>query len=53
VTLRIRLSEKVLGILKLNRSIRTRVAVTLKNTAGSTSTARKRITLKAPEPQRR
>jgi len=48
VTLSIRLSKKKFRILKLNHKIRTRVTVTLKNAAGLTSTASKRITLKAP-----
>lgn len=48
VTLRIRLSKRSFRILRLNRRIRTRVTVTLRNAAGLTSTASKRITLKAP-----
>jgi hypothetical protein len=52
VTLRIRLSKKVFRILKLNRKIRTRVTVTLENTAGLTSRASKKITLKAPKRRR-
>ena len=48
VTLRIRLSKKNYRILKRNRTIRTRVTVTLKNAAGLTSTASKTIRLKAP-----
>jgi Ca2+-binding RTX toxin-like protein len=49
VTLRMKLSRRSLRILKLNREIRTRLTVTLKNAAGLTSTASKRITLKAPK----
>jgi Ca2+-binding RTX toxin-like protein len=49
VTLRVKLSAKSLRILKLNREIRTRVTVTLKNAAGLTSTASKTIRLKAPK----
>ena len=49
VTLKMKLSAKSLRILKLNREIRTRVTVTLKNAAGLTSTASKTITLKAPK----
>jgi hypothetical protein len=48
VTLRLRLSKRSFRILRLNRSIRTRVTVILKNSAGLTSTASKRVTLKAP-----
>jgi hypothetical protein len=46
--LKLQLSRTNLGILKLNRRIRTRVAVTLTNAAGLTSTASKTITLHAP-----
>lgn len=49
VTLSIRLSKKKFRILKLNRRIRTRLTVTLENTAGLTSTASKKPTLKAPQ----
>jgi len=48
VTLRMRLSKRSFRILRLNRTIRTRVTVTLKNSAGLTSTASKVVTLKAP-----
>ena len=53
VKLRIRLSKKHLRTLRLNRSIRVRVTVTLENSAGLTSTASKTITLKPPKPKRR
>jgi sugar lactone lactonase YvrE len=53
VTLRIKLSKKKFRILKLNRKIRTSVTVTLKNTAGLTSKASKKLTVKAPKPKRR
>jgi hypothetical protein len=53
VTLKIKLSKKRLRILKRNRKIRVLVTVTLKNSAGLTSTATKRITLKAPKQKRR
>jgi hypothetical protein len=53
VTLKIRLSKKNFRILKLNHEIRTRVTVTLKNAAGLTSKASKKITLKAPKRKRR
>jgi virginiamycin B lyase len=53
VVLRIRLSKKNFRILKLNRRIRTRVTVTLKNAAGLTSKASKRVTLKRPRKRRR
>jgi Ca2+-binding RTX toxin-like protein len=49
VTLKMKLSKRSLRILKLNREIRTRVTVTLKNAAGLTSTASKTISLKAPK----
>jgi hypothetical protein len=49
ITLRIKLSARSLRVLKLNRELRTRVTVTLKNAAGLTSTASKKITLKAPK----
>lgn len=49
VTLRVKLSRKKFRILKLNRRIRTRLTVTLENTAGLASTASKKITLKAPQ----
>jgi hypothetical protein len=51
VRLEIRLSNKNLRILKLNRKIRTRVSVILKNAAGLTSTASTWISLKAPNPR--
>ena len=53
VTLTIKLSKKNLRILKLNRKIRTQVTVKLRNTAGLTSSASKKITLKASKPRRR
>ena len=53
VTLRLKLSRKIFRILKLNRKIRTRATVTLKNVAGLTSKASKQITLKAPRRKRR
>jgi hypothetical protein len=49
VTLRLKLSARNLRVLKLNRRIRTRVAVTLANSAGLTSRASKQITLRAPK----
>jgi streptogramin lyase len=49
VTLRIRLSRQRFRILQLNHKIGTRLTVTLGNAAGLTSTASKRITLKAPK----
>src|SRR5262245_35091127 len=49
VTLSIRLSKKKFRILTLNRKIRTRLTATLENTAGLTSTASKKVTLKAPK----
>jgi DNA-binding beta-propeller fold protein YncE len=48
VTLRMRLSKRSFRILRLNRTIRTRVTVTLKNSAGLTSTASKVVALRAP-----
>ena len=48
VTLKITLSKKNVRILKLNRKIRTRVTVILKNSARLKSTASKTVTLKAP-----
>ena len=48
VTLKLTLSKKNLRILKLSRTISTRVTVTLKNAAGLKSTASKPVTLKAP-----
>jgi hypothetical protein len=48
VTLRVRLSKRSFKILVLNRKIRTRATVTLRNAAGRKSTARKTITLRAP-----
>jgi YVTN family beta-propeller protein len=48
VTLRLRLSKKKFRILKRSGKIRTRVTVTLVNSAGLTSTARKTVLLKAP-----
>ena len=48
VTLRMRLSKTSFRILRLNHTIRTRVTVTLKNSAGLTSTASKVVTFKAP-----
>jgi hypothetical protein len=53
VTLKIKLSKKIFRILKLNRTIRTSVTVTLKNAAGRTSKASKKLTIKAPKPKRR
>ena len=53
VTLRLKLSKKAFRILNLNRKIRTRVTVSLKNAAGLSSTASKPITLKAPKKKRR
>jgi hypothetical protein len=50
VTLRIRLSRKSFRILRLNRKIKVRLRVTLKNAAGVTSAASKTITMKAPKP---
>jgi IPT/TIG domain-containing protein len=52
VTLKMRLTKRKFRILRLNHKIRVRVTVTLENAAGLTSTASKRITLKAPPPQR-
>ena len=48
VRLRVKLSKKNFRILKRNRKIRTRVTVTLTNSAGLSSTASKVIVLKAP-----
>ena len=48
VTLKLTLSKRNLGILKLNHKIRTRVTVMLKNAAGLKSTASKTVTLEAP-----
>ena len=48
VKLKLRMSKKKFRILKRERRIRTRVTVTLANTAGLTSTATKRVKLKAP-----
>lgn len=53
VTLRLKLSKKAFRILKLNRTILTRVTVSLRNAAGLSSKASKQITLKAPKPKRR
>ena len=47
VRLNVKLSRKNFRILKLNRNIRTRVTVTLANSSGLTSSARKNIRLKA------
>ena len=52
VTLQIKLLRKAFRILKLNGKIRTRVTITLKNAAGLTSQASKKITLKAPKRHR-
>jgi hypothetical protein len=46
---RFTLSRRSFRILQLNRRIRTRATVTLRNAAGLSSTASKQITLKAPE----
>ena len=48
VKLKLRLSKKNFRILKRERRIGTRATVTLTNTAGLTSTAGKRVKLKAP-----
>jgi DNA-binding beta-propeller fold protein YncE len=48
VTLRLRLSKENFRVLRLNHTIRTRVTVTLKNSAGLTSTASKVVALRAP-----
>ena len=48
VKLTLRLSKKNFRLLKRKRKLRTRATVTLVNTAGLTSTAKKRVTLKAP-----
>ena len=48
VKLKLRMSKKKFRILKRERRIRTRVTVTLVNAAGLTSTASKRVKLKAP-----
>jgi len=48
VTLRMRLSKTSFRILRLNHTIRTRVTVTLKNSAGLTSTASRVVALRAP-----
>jgi polysaccharide biosynthesis protein PslG len=53
VVLRIRLSKRNFRILKLNRTIRTRITVTLRNAIGQTSKASKTITIKAPKQRRR
>jgi Divergent InlB B-repeat domain len=52
VTLKLRLSKKNFRILTLNRKIRTRMTVKLTNAAGLSSTAGKKITLKAPKLRR-
>lgn len=52
VTLQIKLLRKAFRILKLNGKIRTRATITLKNAAGLTSQASKKITLKAPKRHR-
>jgi len=53
VTLRIKLARKAFRIVKLNRAIRVRVTVMVKNAAGLTSKSSKKATLKAPRRQRR
>jgi hypothetical protein len=49
VTLRYRLSRKSFRALKRKRRAKTRVTVTLRNFAGLTSKATKKVTLKAPK----
>jgi hypothetical protein len=49
IRLKITLSRRSFRILQLNRRIRTRATVTLRNAAGLSSTASKQITLKAPK----
>jgi hypothetical protein len=49
VTLKIKLSKKKFRILKRNHKIRTRVTVVLEDSAGQTSKASRKITLKAPK----
>ena len=48
VKLKLRLSKKNFRLLKRRRKLRTRATVTVVNTAGLTSQASKRVTLKAP-----
>ena len=48
VRLAVKLSRASRRILRLNRTITTRVTVTLRNAAGSTSTASRKLTLEAP-----
>jgi hypothetical protein len=48
VRLTLRLSRKNFRLLKRRRSIKTKLTVTLRNTAGLTSKASKRVTLRAP-----
>jgi hypothetical protein len=49
VRLTLRLSRKNFRLLKRRRSIKTKLIVTLRNSAGLTSKASKRVTLKAPK----
>jgi DNA-binding beta-propeller fold protein YncE len=53
LTLRMKLSKKAMRALKRKRKIGTRATVTLENAAGLTSTASRRITLKAAKPHHR
>ena len=53
VTLEIQLSRESLRILTLNRRLATRVTVVVRNAAGLTSTATRRITLEAPQLRKR
>ncbi|MBJ7332683.1 MAG: hypothetical protein JHC95_22505, partial [Solirubrobacteraceae bacterium] len=48
VTVKGRLSKKTYATLRLNRKIRTKVTVTLRNAAGQSSTASTTLTLSAP-----
>jgi hypothetical protein len=52
VTLRFRLSRKSFRALKRKRQVKTKLTVTLRNSAGLTSKATKRVTLKAPKRRR-
>ena len=53
VTLAVRLSRANRRILRLNRTITTRVTVVLRNAAGSTATSSRKLTLAAPRLRRR
>ena len=53
VTLAVRLSRANRRILRLNRTITTRVTVVLGNAAGSTATSSRKLRLEAPRRRRR